>query len=178
MSRLINAGNKFRAKYKTVDGREFYGQILEPPDTSRVSNFLSARRYLRTRPITIVKPRDVVVIAGTKYLCAEHGLGFYVTPIYRHFKLFEIDMEAQAVRSQRITNPITGVKDTVRNIPLGKVYISLQPKASEEDGILIPSIMKVGIADKPLKVEDRVGDYIVTKADTVLGVTLVELKEV
>lgn len=177
VNRLLHVGKRFRSKFKTISGREFYGQILEPPDTSRVSNFLSARRYLRTQPDTRIKPRDVIIVDGQRYVVAEHGTGFYVTPIYKHFKLFEIDMIENIMGAREVENPVTGVKTVVRDVNKGKAYLSLQPAALVQDTTLIPQEMQIAVTNAQLEVEDIVGNYVVIKSDNVLGITLVQLKE-
>jgi len=175
-SPLLHVGRRFRSKFKTIEGREFYGQILEPPDTSRVSNFLSARRYLRTQPDTKIKARDVVIVTGQKYVVAEHGTGFYVTPIYKHFKMFEVDMIEQAWGARSVNHPVTGQPETIRDVDKGMVHISIQPAALVQDSTLIPQEMEIGVSNVDLQVEDKVGNFIVIKSDKVLGVTLLTLK--
>lgn len=176
MSRLLTVGNRFRAVYKKLDGTSFYGQMLSIPDTSRVTNFLTARRYLRTQPNTNLNIADVVVINGEKYITAEHGTGHYVIPIYKHFKLFEVTEEAQWYKAELLEDPVTGIKQIVREKKSGIVYLSTQPKTDIEDAIQIQSKRKSCICNAPVKVDDKIGEYIVTKADPVLGVTLLELK--
>lgn len=178
MNSLLNVGLRFRAKYKKIDGSSFYGQILEIPDTSRVSNFLSARRYLRTQPKTNVSARDVIVVNGVMYIVAEHGDGFYVDPIYKHFKLFEVDQTLEHYAMVGRKNPVTGVEQFVRDAYTDDVYLSTQPHSLIKDSINIPQTSKTAISDKELAVDDRVGPYLVIKSDIVLGVNLVELKTV
>ena len=108
-NRLLETGEKFKMKFKKVGGGEFFGQILDIPDTSRVSNFLSARRYLRTRPNTSVVPADVMIANGKKYIVAEHGDGFFKEVIYKHFKLFEVDHEFTWARKAQVENPVTEI---------------------------------------------------------------------
>lgn len=200
-NRLLTVGNKFRSKYFLTNGNSFYGQVLEIPDTSRVSNFLSARRYLRTEPNTIVKPRDVVIIDGLKYIVADHGTGFFVTPIYKHFKLFLVDLELKWYTKQIVIHPVTGVKTFDRTLSNGIAYISSQPRSSIEDGLKIQTPQKLFLTNQPVAVDDILGDfidgdlnssdfdpqdfsidgkfvgsYVVTKSDQVLGITDLEVK--
>lgn len=176
MSRLLNVGRRFQSVFKLITGQQFYGQMLGIPDTSRVSNFLSPRRYLRTMPITPIRNRDVVVINGLEYIVAEHGEGFYVTPIYKHFKLFEVDENVIWYPVSTQVDSVTGVSKLVRVTGMGSAYLSTQPKPSIDDEIKIPHKTKTAVTNVLAKVDDKLGDYIVTKADTVLGITLVELK--
>lgn len=174
---LLQVGKFARAKYKTVQGMEFYGQFLSIPDTSRVSNFLSARRYLRTVPNTPLLPRMVMVAEGLKYIVAEHGTGFYVVPIYKHFKLFEVDMEAQWRQTSFTENPVTGVKEQNMDETGPTIYLSTQPHSVISDTLNIPNPVKTAITNADVKVDDIVGGYVVIKSDVVLGVNLIEMKE-
>lgn len=177
MNPLLTTGLRFRSLFKKVDGSSFYGQVLDLPDTSRVSNFLSARRYLRTQPTTNVKLRDVVVINGSKFIVAEHGDGFYRDHIYKHFKLFHVDEVLEHYEMRTETNMITGLEQMKRNVYTDDVYLSTQPDSSISDRIGIPGITKIAVCNKPVKVDDLIGPYVVIKSDIVLGVNLVELKQ-
>ena len=177
MSKLAQVGKKFRSKFRLIDGREFYGQILDIPDTSRVSNFLSARRYLRTSPNTIVQPGQVAIINSVKYIIAAHGEGFYVDPLYKHFKLFQVDLELSWTSNSEMEDPVTGQKKIVRDEIEGTVYLSTQPKSSQTDMLHIPSPQHLAVCDKAPQLNDLVGDMLVTKSDPALGVTVLELKD-
>lgn len=177
MNRMSKIGHRFRSKFKLVTGQEFYGQLLDIPDTSRVSNFLSARRYLRTSIDTFVVPGDVAVINGLKYIVAEHGTGFFVKPVYRHFKLFEVDLELQWYSNSQMVDPITDQLKVSQVEQTDLVYLSTQPRSSQQDQIHIPGVLRTTVCNKKVLVNDKLGeDYLVTKSDHVLGITLLELK--
>jgi len=177
MSKLADVGLKFQGTFSILNGPKFKGQILSIPDTSRVSNFLSARRYLRTGSVTLVRPGMVVIINQLRYIVAEHGDGFFKDEnIYKHFKLFEIDESVEWLGAQSLRDPVTGVNSTERTKKNGTVYLSTQPKSGIEDELLITHPMKTAICNVQLRVDDKVGGYVVTKSDKVLGVCLAELK--
>jgi hypothetical protein len=200
-NKLLAVGKRFQAKYFLINGNHFYGQVLEIPDTSRVSNFLSARRFLRVKPDSIVKPGDVAIINGQKFIIGEHGTGFYVDPIYKHFKMFEVDMELNWYAKEITVHPVTGVKQFNRTLFNGKVYISSQTKSDIEDALQIQSEQKIFVCNKPVAVDDILGEfidgdlafddfdlndfdtgkfvnsYVVTKSDKVLGIHLIEAKK-
>lgn len=178
MSRLLSVGERFKAKYKKINGTPFFGQVLSIPDTSRVSNFLSTRRYLRTTPFTNVLVSDVVVIEGLNFIVAEHGTGFFVTPIYKHFKMFEVNETVQWFGMTVSVDQVSGVEKVSRSTDLGLVYLSVQPMSDIEDAIRIQQPMRRCVCNKPVKVDDRLGEWIVTKSDPVLGITLLELKRI
>lgn len=177
-NRLLHTGDKFRSKYKVIGGGDFYGQVLDIPDTSRVSNFLSARRYLRTSPtIKNVFPGCVVVINCEKFIVAEHGTGFYVDPIYKHFKLFEVDKTSPWYTVSRQADPVTGIKEINRILQEDCIFLSTQPKSVIEDSLNIQQQTFVALCNRQVNRNDIVDDKIVTKVDGVLGCWLLEMKE-
>lgn len=180
MSLLRNVGGRFMATYYTVQGLPFKGQVGAIPDTSRVSNFLSARRYLRVKPDCFVAPGAVVSVAGKLYICAEHGDSFYVDVINKYFKLIEVDEVLNWDTRVEVTDPVSGVKtmEFESTSPGPLVYLSTQPTSSIKDQMHIPVTQKVAICNRAVQVDDRIGGYKVTKVDQVLGVYLLELKDV
>lgn len=176
-NRLLSVGDKFRNRYRKVNGAEFYGQMLDIPDTSRVSNFLSARRYLRTGPKADIKPTDVVIIDAVKYIVAEHGTGFYKSPIYKHFKLFEVDTTAEWYKVIQTENALTGLFETERVLQSTPVYISTQPKSLFNDSLKIQQQAYQMIANVEVERNDILNGLIVTKVDKQLGIFIIEAKE-
>lgn len=178
-SRLKDVGNRFKSVFQTIDGMRFYGQLLGLPDTSRVSNFLSARRYLRTNPTTPIRPGNVIIADGVKFIVAEHGEGFYNVPIYIHFKLFDVDSILPLYETVTTKDPITGVKKTTPSASSTKnIYLSTQPAPNKIDEINIPQQYIICVANDEAHVGDRVGDYIVTKSDKMLGIWVLEMKKI
>ena len=166
MNNLLKVGGRFRSQFQLVNGLGFSGQMLSIPDTSRVSNFLSPRRYLRTPPDSFIKPRDVMIADGQKFIIAEHGTGFYVEPIYKHFKLFEVDSVANWFIRHEIIDPVTKVKNyEIPDVPEGKIYLSTQPHTLIRDTIQIPQDCILVITNAPVRADDKIGEYIVQKAD-------------
>ena len=177
--KMANIGLRFRGKYKLLNGKDFFGQILDIPDTSRVSNFFSARRYLRVNRNSEIKPTDVVIVDKQKYIVGDHGTGFFKDSIYKHFKLFYVDLELNIYRRTETVNPVTGVKQkSSKSTSIGKAYLSVQPKGSLNDSINIPTPQHVVISDKQLFIDDLLGDHwIVTDVDYQLGIYVAEVKE-
>lgn len=177
-NRLKSVGDSFKAKYQILPRGEFYGQVLEIPDTARVTNFLSPRRYLRVgTEVENVIATTVVLIDGVKYIVAEHGTGFYQEPIYRHFKLFEVDLVEDWYKVSKEKNAVTGVNETTRILQPEPVYLATQPKALVEDSIHIQQQTYIAVSNVKVNRNDVVGNRIVTRVDHVLGCWLLELKE-
>ena len=177
--RLRNVGKSFRGKHKIDGGPHFYGQILDPPDTSRVSNFLSARRYLRVHNNSPVRAGMIVNVDKKDYLVATHATGFFRNPIYTHFKLFQIDATLEWIsKSDRIKNPITGVWEVASDVSKGDIKVSVQPKSTMEDELRIQTPQHVVLSAEELVVGDKLGpDWVVTKVDPQLDVWVIDVKE-
>lgn len=168
---------RYRSKFTRLDGLAFYGQILDIPDTSRVTNFLSAKRYLRTGPLSPIKPSDVVIIDKVKYIVGEHGTGFLVTPLYKHFKMLKVDAELAWTRNTDVVDAVTGVVKSGTRSSLGTAYISMDTKNDIEDALHIQTERHIFITDKNVQVEDYLGPYIVTKVDKLIGLSVCEVKD-
>lgn len=178
MNKLKKLGGKFRSRFTTIEGSDFFGQILQPPDTARVSNFLSARRYLRVDPDCFLQPGAVVICAGAKYIIAEHGDGFFNTPIYRHFKMFAVDWELPWIGSTSAMDTVTGVYKETKNVAKGTAYISIQPGYSTVDAAIgIPNEQHVFVCDKQPALGDLIGNYFVQKVDLQLGIAVVGVRK-
>lgn len=178
LSRLKTIGERFKMRFTRIDGFQFFGQMLDIPDTARVSNFFSARRYLRVATECEIKPSDVVIINKVKYIIGEHGDGFYHEPIYRFFKLFAVDLQANYYASIQAKNAITGVWERHFDTVPTTIYLSTQPESQVEDSIGIPQQRLLALCNHPAVKDDKIGNYIVTKVDFQLGIYVVELKEI
>lgn len=176
---LLGVGRIFQSKYKTLTGKVVSGQFLSIPDTSRVTNFLSARRYFRTQPDTKLQPGDILLSEGDKFIVAEHGTGYYKQPIYKHFKMFQVDEIKPWSRKVTTTNAITGLKDKTSDQALGDVYISIQPDRYIEDGTKLALDSHIAVCNKAdVQVNDIIGGYLVYKVDIMLGVSVLSLRQV
>lgn len=176
---LANVGSKFKGEFTTIGGKKFKGQILDIPDTSRVSNFLSPRRYLRVTSTCLVVAGDVVNTPEGKFIVAEHGSGFYQgKEIYTHHKLFAVD-RVEELTSETVTrDPVTGLDKRASDTDGGTIYVSVQPKNDIEDKFKIQTPQHVLLVNKEVQVGDEIGDaWKVTKVDPVLGVYTCLVKE-
>jgi len=177
-SRLSFTGNRFKTIYQKENGPSFYGQILDIPDTSRVSNFLSARRYLRVSPRSTIRPNDIIIAANKKYIVANHADGFHHGLIYIHYKLFEVDAELTWKKKSFTKNAVTGIEEMTLTEQLETVYISLQPKNDVIDSIKIPQETFIALSNVEVSRDDIIGNYVVLKSDKQLGISVLELKEI
>lgn len=179
MSRISNVHERFKSLMYTVKGRPFFGQILNIPDTSRVSNFLSSRRYLRVSPEQNINWGDVIIALGRKFIVADHGEGYSPQGIvYKHFKLFAVSDEVTFKRVISTKNSVTGImsKTLVEDDSIS--YLSIQPKNSSEDSVTkIPNQNHIILCNVEVKKDDEFDDKIVIKVDKALGIYILEVKE-
>lgn len=176
--RLAEVGKKFQMKMAKIDGTVFYGQLLAIPDTSRVSNFLTPRRYLRTASIPPVVPGDVIKVQGTTYIVAQHGGGYFKDYVVaQYFKLFEVTSREDWYAAVTTTNAVTGIKEMERVNQDEQIYVSLQPKGEIKDEIHIQQQSYIAIINRAVGRNDQIGNLMVTAIDPVLGVYEVEMKE-
>lgn len=177
MKGIRGVHERYRSRFKILGGSDFYGQILDIPDTSRVTNFLSPKRYLRTGPFSPVKPGDVVVLFGVMYIVGEHGTGFLIAPLYKQFKMLQVDIELPWERNTDVVDTVTGVVKSGARTSLGTAYISLDTKNDIEDALNIQTERRLFVTDKDVAVEDYLGDFIVTKVDKLIGLSVCEVKD-
>ena len=178
MSRLGRVGNRFMSRYSIVGGKDFLGQILAPPDTSRVSNMLTARRYLRVFPPSPVAIGSIVSVDGEQFLVAEHGKGFHTVPIYIHFKLFKVDEVVSWKRPTLVAHAVTGIKTKTGVSTLGTAYVSVATKTDLEDDVVrVQTHRRLLVTNVAVVVDDLLGDEIITKVDRLLGLYLCETKD-
>jgi len=176
--RLRRAGQKFRAKYKIVGGGNFYGQLLDIPDTSRVSNFFSVRRYLRVLPNSGIVAGMLVEVDDDTYIVAKHASGYYKNQIYTHFKMFSVDEERVWTSKTTSINAVTGLHEKDVLVNNGTIQLSVQPKGDIEDSISIQVPQHTVITNTAVSVDDMLGDnWVVTGVDKQLGIYVVTVKE-
>lgn len=165
-----SVGARFRDVYKLLDGRRFYGQILDIPDTTRVSNFHSARRLLRTSLESPLTPGTIFISPnGERFLAAEHGISYG----YHHFKLFQMDLTLQWKRDNKVTDAVTGLtKGSVVKTSLGQIEGTYEDKSSVEDQLLVPKARNTLITNAALQLGDYADDRVVFEVINQLGVTI------
>lgn len=173
---LGNAAARFDTTFQIVNGPRFRGQLQEIADTTRVSNFHSARRLLRVRPGSAVRVRDVFRTSGGQlFLCASHGDRFRIDQLFREFKLFEMTEIAEWLRKEVTVDPVTGLEVGGDYVSKGPIYVAEEPAGDEEDQIRIPRQTFRLITGADLKVDDMVNGMIVRAVTTELGVTVAEI---
>ncbi len=171
--RLADAGRRFERRLRILDGPHFYGQFLDIPDTTRVSNFNSARRILRTRPTGPVQPGQIVVARDrTEWLVGEHGLS---ENDHHYFKLFEIDERLPWARQFKLEDPLTGLAQTEGQEQLGTIRGTYERRVDAIDALGVPEPANVFITNAAVRLHDLVGGRKVERVDRMLGLYIAEV---
>ena len=175
-SKLADIGGQFQSRFKFLDGSKFFGQLLNIPPQPKIAGFIAARRLLRVRSQSRVKPTDVIIAENVKYIVAEHGEGSYGGPLYNQFKLFEVT-DVLAWNQPVVTvNTVTGVEQFTRTASQGDVYLSLQTAPSVTDKLGVDQVTRIAACNKVVAVDDAIGPYIVMHTYQAFGVTVVHLR--
>lgn len=174
-SRLSTVGNRFKSKFQIIGGPAFFGQLLVLPIVAR--GYLMPHRYLRVMMGSPVAPGNTIDTPEGRFIVAEHGDSVYNLPICHHFKLFAVDVSVDWNPAQLSTDSITGLQDvSFGGSPVTTAHLCLLEAPSKTDVIMIPQKIKLALCDKPVKIGDKVGNYMVTNSDATLGITILELK--
>lgn len=173
MGRMSRIGRRFMRDYSTIDGTLFKGQILDIPDTTRVTNFHSARRLMRVNDPVCLSPGDLFDSDGVRYLVAKHGRGVD----YTHYKLFEMTERDLWERRHEVEDPVTGLKNVDAYKKMATIMYASEAKTNFEDRMKIPADRDIIITNAPLERNDRVGGRVVYSVDNSLGVTVAEVRE-
>ncbi|WP_419902127.1 hypothetical protein [Kiloniella sp.] len=174
---IHNVGQRFKSRLRTIDGRSFYGLIGKLPNNRSDINFVTPRRVLEVSPNTKITVRTTFKAPDRKvYLTADNGSISQQLEIYKTFRLFEMQQLLPWSTKIKTKNPVTGLEETTSNSPSTPIYTTLEPLSDERDSLKIPGRRFRLITGADLKVDDKVGAYTVTKIDTLLGVTIAEVK--
>lgn len=172
---LRQAGARFRAVYRTLDGRRFHGEILAPPTRQDATAFERPRRLLKVGAGAAVQAGTLFRTGtGRVYLCADNGDSDRERLLYRTFKLIEMDRQLPWQRRTAATDPVQGLARAGTPAALGPVYCTLEPVTRIADALRVPARQYRLITAAALQPGDRLGDYQVGTVETLLGVTVAE----
>lgn len=180
MPSLRGIRDSVRTRFKRIGpGDHFMGLIRDIPDTTRVTNMLSARRLLQVNPKASAEIGDEIESpTGDRWLCGDHGTGYYAgQDFYRVFKMFEVHKHLEWARYSDAVDPVTGlVRNGVKTVLTTTLPVSEEPISEARDDFRIPLGRKFYVTNQPIEVGDLIGDYKVTKVDTEIGLYSVELE--
>lgn len=172
--RLSRVGKRFEQRLKLDGGPHFMGQFLTIPDTTRVSNFNSARRILRcslTSPVTA--GATVVDTVGIYWLVGEHGVS---VSDHHYFKLFQAELTLTWTREGVYENAITGVKKSTGPTALGTIKGTYERQATTIDGTLVEEGKNLLITNAALLVGDFIDKRRVVRVDHQIGLYIAEVE--
>lgn len=171
------AGFRSEKRLAMLNGPDFYGQFLAIPDTTRVSNFNSARRLLRVREevarFAKLNPGKIVIDEmGIEWLAGEHG---WSIDKCHYFKLFQVDQVLPWTRPVDVIDAVTGLKKSSEVMDLGLVRGTYEPRQSVETVRGIEEPRNLLITNASLKLGDYVDARRVVKVDQQIGLTIAEV---
>ncbi len=125
----------FRKRFRTVDGRSFYGEMTAPTATPRQGSLDPPPRVLRTSPNAVVTVGDVMVTPlGRRYILGRHPTNEVRNFSGLEFRLFDVDLIYPWARAATVIDPVTKLAK-VSGAPqdLGLVYCALMDPAVQID---------------------------------------------
>lgn len=157
--------SRFLRPMRFLDGRRFHGVLLDEKSDVGImpsNRLLVTRRPMQSRDL-FRDPTDRV------YLVAEHGAA-------GHYRVFEMDRRLAWVRMATVKDPVTGLSRNDVPTDLGLTWASLAP-AGALTGALPADVPEYRIlTGAQLAIGDRIGPYTVTRADTLVGITVAEVR--
>lgn len=172
-------------KMKTTEGSSFYGQFTDIPNTTRVSNFNSARRLLRVPPKSILRAgktfRDP---NGQVFLLAEHGDQFLQgEPLYTHYKLFEMTNTATVGnKGAKTQHPVSKLEIEGDPVWTDPIWLAFEIRSSGSDQMGVNIKRQQVITGHSLQEGDliQITDYdrqaVVKQVDKQLGVYIGQIE--
>lgn len=174
--KLDTIAHRFNTRIRILSGQDFFGLLLPAPVLS-TSGQMNPQRYLRTTINPPVHFGDVIQADTQKFIVAEHGEGYYSSPIYQHFKLYPVDDEFVLETTNETTDSVTGEVIRSHGSPLQTVYLSYITQTARSEELIVGQNMKTAVCNALVLPGDKVGGFICTKSAPVLGVYMIELKQ-
>lgn len=181
MPELGAAFDRFQSLLR-VDGsgRAFYGVISIPPEDQQPSyQFTAPRRVLRTRGKALVQIRDVIIApSGERFLVAENGTADLAsTSLYTSYRLYVVDSKLTWKRPTLTTDTVTQMaKETARQ-DRGQIWCAVEPMNEDLDRQTYVRQERIRIlTGAALQLNDYVGDRVVKRVNTQLGVIIAEVQ--
>lgn len=181
MPSLDKIRHSVRTKLLRVEnGDHFLGFIRQTPDTTRVTNMLSARRILQVHPNATVQMGDEIEELSTnqRWMCAEHGYGFYgAAAFYRHFKLFEVHNHVVWQRPLVDEDDLTGLtsSDALQTMSTA-LAISEEPEPDFRDDLRVAQDKRFIVTNKEILVGDVIDGMKAISVDHQLGLYTADLE--
>lgn len=169
---------RFQSVYRTIDGRQFHGEIMNAPETiGSYDNFLTPRRILKVGPNAGLELGTTVVIAGRKYVLGDNGESEQYGAInYRSYKLFQVDKSLSWSRKVRGKDPVTGIEREYAPEDLGMIWCALEPLRSVVDDFNVPQNMYRLLTGADIQAGDLIDNRLsVHNVELLLGVRVAEV---
>ena len=172
--RLDSAGARFQGTFKTTGGRRFKGLVIEASllrDKASINDYV-----IRVGKQATVNPGDVIVYDNDRYILGHAATEMAGELLFRFMRMILVTHDLEWKRP-------TVIKDLVSNLdrengedPLGTIALSLLADGVINDVFKVQASKYRVVAGSEVKVNDRLGDYLVTFVELKYGVYFAEAK--
>jgi hypothetical protein len=166
-------------RFRTDDGRSFYGELVKPAPSTRPDNFDHPRRILRTGAKSNVNTGNVMLTSnGRRYLLADHDDVETTRLDFRMFQLFELIDHVTWKRPTTVNDTVTGLGRETAPTDLGLVYVAYEQPAIIQDATIRNRQTKYRVVTKEVL---QIGDILDDKLKVImvwmlLGVPFAEVE--
>lgn len=174
MSRLTNVGAKFRGTLKTITGKKFRGLVVEASllrDKSAINDYI-----VRIGENATIRPGEIMYYDGAEYLLGAAATEMSGLPLFRFMRMILITHHLVWTRVQTVIDPVSKLKTSVANMPMGTVHASVLHDGKIDDAFRIQGSRFRLITDSAVQLNDKVGEWSVTFIEPRYGVNFCEVK--
>jgi hypothetical protein len=177
--KLDDVARSMMKRFRTDDGRSFYGELVKPAPSTRPDNFDHPRRILRTGAKSIVNVGNVMLTQNRRrYLLADHDDVETARLDFRMFQLFELNNHVSWKRPTSVSDAVTGLGRESIPTNLGLIYCAYEQPAIVQDATIRDRKTKYRVITKEtLQLGDILDDKLkVIMVWTLLGVPFAEVE--
>lgn len=148
-----------------LNGRRFKGVLLDEKSDTGV---VPSHRQLRS-PSKLSSRNLFRAPTGTVYLVADHGFE-------NSYRVFEMDRQLPHARTEKVRDPVTGLPREERLVEKGDIWVALTPAGALTGSLPVDIPEYRLLTGAELMAGDHVGPYVVVRADTLIGITVAEVR--
>lgn len=178
MNMLDRADNVFRIRFEVIyGGSGFFLGVLDEPNQQPPPAYIfsAARRTLRVDPKCGVRAGMVIRSPmGEILMVGQGGSSEQMGGTFQGFRLFEATHQMLWARRHKTLDPITNLERDDGVDELGMIWCSYEPDSKEASGGALKTSIETArlITAAPVQRDDLLGEYRVTRADTLLGLQI------
>jgi len=169
--------SRHMVRVTTTTGKVGMGQILDIPDTTRVTNMNPIRRLFRVAHNSPIEIRDIIILPdGSKFIVAKHGTGWGSNVLYKHYMIFEINEQMTWKRTTLDVDPVSGL-DIPGASTESLIWVITRPLLDVTDSRIGVAVdVDHIITDAAIKPGDRVNNRAVTDVTEELGLIVAKIE--